>query len=265
MTDRSAPVIAAREDGVLILTLNRPQVRNALSWDMLDALVRHLGTAAGDPGIAVVLLTGAGGHFCSGADLSTLRGAAAGDPAADRLADVESRLLRYTTLISTLRTLPQIVVARVEGHAVGAGLSLALAADFVVAADSAQLQLAFSRLGLVPDLGATHFLPRLVGPVRARALALLDEPLTGAEAAALGLIFRAVPASDLDETVRELTRSLLRLPGQARALTKAGLEASEGRTLEDSLVWEMRTQARLLRSDETRQAIAAFLSRRSKP
>ncbi len=158
-----AAVLYAVDDGVATLTMNRPQVLNALNGDLLEGLRDGLARAKADAAVRAVLLTGAGRGFCAGADLA----GAAGRP---QPFDVEQSLREgYHPIVLAMRRLPKPIVAAVNGSAAGAGMSLALACDIVLAGESASFLQAFTRIGLVPDCGSTWLLPRIVGDVRARA------------------------------------------------------------------------------------------------
>src|SRR5512133_16416 len=181
-------VLVSVENGVLSATLNRPDKLNACTPEMLALLREAIQRAADEPGIRAVLLTGAGRGFCAGQDLS-LRNPAAGAPAIDLSVSLGSN---YNPLIRRMRELPKPIVCAVNGVAAGAGANIALACDIVLAARSASFVQAFAKIGLIPDCGGTWFLPRLVGNARARALAMLADPLPAETAAEWGLIWRMV-------------------------------------------------------------------------
>jgi len=158
--------------------------------------------------------------------------------------------------------LPKPVVCAVQGTAAGAGASIALACDITIAAEDARFVQAFVRIGLIPDSGATWMLPRLVGPARARAMAMLGDPITGIEAAAIGLIHRALPAAQLMTEAEALCARLARLPAQALAATKRVLERAEGHTLHEQLALEAEEQRNLGRSADYAEGVAAFQQKR---
>src|SRR3982075_1836087 len=178
------PIIVAKLAGYRRITLNRPERLNALTVERAPALNAALDAAEADKGCRALLLTGAGRGFCAGQDLAAIVDAAP--------ADLGNLLEHYHPLILRLRALPIPVVCAVNGVAAGAGANLSLACDIVLAARSASFVQAFARIGLIPDCGGTWFLPRLVGTARARALALLAEPLSAEKAEAWGLIYRMV-------------------------------------------------------------------------
>src|SRR3984957_15894135 len=185
-------ILVEKHAGYRQITLNRPDRLNALTGGLGDALSAALDDAAADPDCRAVLLTGAGRGFCAGQDLTAI----VGKPAAE----IGHLLDHYHPLIKKLRALPLPVVCAVNGVAAGAGANLALACDIVLAAKSATFIQAFARIGLIPDVGGTWFLPRLVGAARARALAMLAEPLPAERAAEWGLIWQAVDDEKLMET-----------------------------------------------------------------
>jgi 2-(1,2-epoxy-1,2-dihydrophenyl)acetyl-CoA isomerase len=240
-----------------VLTLNRPAKLNAFDATLHEALFRALEEAAQDPATRAVLLTGAGRGFCAGQDLAEpgLTG-----PDADLAAVIERG---WNRLIRAIRALPKPVVCAVHGSAAGAGASVAFACDITLATETAKFSQAFIRIGLIPDSGATWMLPRLAGPARARAMAMLGDPITGAEAAAMGLIFRAVPEASLMAEAEALCAKLARLPAQALAATKRVLDAAEGNTLDAQLDLEATLQQELGRSHDYAEGVNAFAQKRA--
>jgi 2-(1,2-epoxy-1,2-dihydrophenyl)acetyl-CoA isomerase len=168
----------------------------------------------------------------------------------------------WNRLITTLRELPKPVVCAVQGTAAGAGASIAFACDITLAAEDAKFSQAFIRIGLIPDSGATWTLPRLAGPARARAMAMLGDPITGAEAASMGLLYRAVPADRLMAEAEAIAARLARLPAKALAATKRVLDAAEANTLEQQLALEAEAQLELGRSHDYAEGVAAFQAKR---
>ena len=246
MADDAAPLQVQTRAGITALTLNRPGRLNAFDAGlhaalMGEALAAALETAARDEACRVVLIAGAGRAFCAGQDLAE---PGLTDPEVDLGAVLERG---WNRLIRAIRALPKPVVCAVQGTAAGAGASVAFACDITLAAEDARFAQAFIRIGLIPDSGATWTLPRLVGPARARALAMLGDPITGAEAAAMGLIHRAVPAAAL--------------MGEAEA-TKRTLDAAEGNTLEQQLELERDVQRGLGQGHDYREGVAAFQGKR---
>jgi 2-(1,2-epoxy-1,2-dihydrophenyl)acetyl-CoA isomerase len=242
-------------DAVATLTLDRPDARNALDANLKRELLAGVRGADRDPAVRVLVLTGAGSAFCAGQDLREASG-----PDAPPL----SQILRetYNPLILAMRRLDKPIVAAVNGVAAGAGLALVLACDIRLAADSATFVLAFGRVGLVPDSGATWFLPRLVGPARATELALLGDPLRAEDAERWGLVNRVVPADSLAETVHTLAARLAQGAPRAIALTKRALNRSLEATLEAQLEDEAALQGIAGRTADHREGVAAFLEKR---
>lgn len=253
----SEVLLVEHRPGYRVLTLNRPQKLNAFDGALHAALFAALEGAAADAGTRAVLLTGAGRGFCAGQDLAEpgLTG-----PGAD-LASVIER--GWNRLIHAIRGLPKPVLCAVHGSAAGAGASVAFACDITVAAETAKFSQAFIRIGLIPDSGATWMLPRLAGPARARAMAMLGDPITGAEAAAMGLIHRAVPEDRVMAEAEALCERLTRLPARALAATKRALDAAEGNTLDAQLDLEARLQQELGRSHDYNEGVAAFAQKRA--
>jgi 2-(1,2-epoxy-1,2-dihydrophenyl)acetyl-CoA isomerase len=254
MTDSS--IRLEREGAVARLTLHRPDKLNALTRAMLGEIRAALAAVAGDGASRVLVLTGAGRGFCAGQDLRDA--AAIADP------DAVAAVIRdgYNPVIRGLAELPIPVIAMVNGIASGAGCSLALAADLAVAAESASFGFAFTRIGLVPDAGCTHFLPRRVGWARALGLALTGEPMSAPAAAAAGLIWRCVPDDRLAAETERLAAQLAALPARALALTRQALRESAGNDLAAQLTVEEQLQRQAAQTSDFREGVAAFLEKR---
>ncbi|MER5429969.1 enoyl-CoA hydratase-related protein [Streptomyces sp. NPDC002588] len=240
-------------DGVRTLTLNRPHRRNALDAELWEALRAALAEAGGDRNVRAVVLTGAGGAFCSGADLSR----PLGEP------HPLYRMRTLTEVALLLHELPMPTVAKVCGPAVGAGWNLALGCDLVVATPESTFSQIFARRGLSPDLGGTWLLPKLIGLQQAKRLALLAETLDAAEARALGLVTWVVDGDQVDAFVDDLTARLTAGPPVALAQTKALLNEGADRTLRDALAGEARAQSVNFASADAREAFAAFAQKRT--
>ena len=241
--------------GVATLTLNRPGALNSLTVPMKVELLEALLRVEREPAVRALVLTGAGRAFCAGQDLRERL-----QPDAAPLG-VELRE-RYNPIIRAMRALPKPIVGAINGVAAGAGASLAMACDIRIAADTASFALAFGRVGLVPDSGATWFLPRLVGATRAAELALLGDPVTAADAARLGLVGRVVPAAELATEARAVAERLASGAPRAIALTKQALDAAWGRDLEGALEHEAHLQDTAGRTADHREGMAAFLEKR---
>ncbi len=242
-------------DAVATITLDRPDALNALTVPLKHELLAAFQQVADDRTVRAVVLTGAGRAFCAGQDLRERL-----EPDAAPLAD-ELRL-RYNPLIRAMVGLDKPIVGAINGIAAGAGASLAFACDLRVAADSASFLLAFGRVGLVPDSGATWLLPRLIGGAKAAELAFSGEPLAAADAHALGLVARVVPADRVVAEAQALAARLAAGAPQAIALTKRALRASWGTTLDEQLETEATLQGEAGATADHAEGVAAFVERR---
>lgn len=253
-TTVSTPLLTEIEGGVLTLTLNRPEALNSLSTELLTALAKSLAAAAEDDSVRAIVVTGSGRGFCSGQDLKA-------DIAEDG-GDIRSHLRQhYLPVIEGMRRLEKPIVAAVNGVAAGAGLSLALAADLRVAAESATFVQAFVRIGLVPDAGGTFYLPRLIGLGRALELAMLGDSIDAQEALRIGLVNRVVPDSELASATAELAGRLARGP-RSVGLIKRVLHQSFEADFYAQFGNEERAQLEALESEDFREGIKAFLEKR---
>ena len=245
-------------DGVARLTLNRPERLNSFNGEMHAEVRTALARVAGD-GARVLVLAGAGRGFCAGQDLGD-RQVVPGGARADLGESIERN---YKPLILTLKSLPMPVIAAVNGVAAGAGASLALACDIVIAARSASFIQAFCRLGLVPDSGATWFLPRLVGNARALGLAMLGERLGAAEAAQWGLIWRCVEDAEFPAAVDRLAAELAAAPTRGLVRTREAILGSWQQSLAGQLDVERDLQRELGYTDDYAEGVAAFAGKRA--
>ena len=244
----------AIDGGIARITLNRPDRLNSFT----RAMHEELRTALASLGDArVVILTGAGRGFCAGQDLND-RAVAPGE-AVDLGETVEQC---WNPLIRTLATLPQPVIARVNGVAAGAGANIALACDLVVAGRSAKFIQSFSALGLIPDSGGSWHLPRLVGQARALGLALTGQPLSAEQAADWGMIWKCVDDEALDAEVDALAERLVALPPLGLAAIKSILRTSATRSLDEELDLQRDEMRRLGFTRDYREGVAAFLEKR---
>ncbi len=249
-------VLYAAEAGVATLTLNRPEVLNALNDDLLAALRDGLSRAKADAGVRAVLLTGAGRGFCAGADLAA--GAMRDGPY-----DVAQGLReRYHPIVLAMRQFPKPIVGAINGVAAGAGMSLALACDIVLAGESASFLQAFTRIGLVPDCGSTWFLPRLVGDVRARALIMLADKIGAADALRYGLVWQVHADDKLMAEALTTARRMATMPTRAYDLIKQGLAVSSGNGFGEQLEVEAHLQAQAFQTADHKEGVAAFLTKR---
>jgi 2-(1,2-epoxy-1,2-dihydrophenyl)acetyl-CoA isomerase len=249
-TGQAESLLVKKEAGVCTITLNRPNVLNALTVEMFSLLQQAIAEAADDSEVEVLILRGAGGHFCSGADLTVLTSLSEKSEADDALSVIND-------FITRLNQMPKPVIAVVEGVAVGAGLNLALHADFVIAATDAVLQEPFVQIGLTTDFGGTYLLPRLVGTAWAKRLALLGEKISGQTAEQIGLIYRAVEPARIEQEVEALVSMVRRLPSQAYAVTKEGLGRCQFNGLEYALAWEKQQQPSLIAHPEFQSLVRA--------
>lgn len=231
-----------------MLTLNRPEVMNALNVDVVLELQDALGSLSSNKEIKVVIFQGAGGNFCSGADRTLFL---EDHPSPEWL----DGMRHFARVVRMLREIPQPIVTKLRGVAFGAGSNLALAGDFVVASHDSRLRENFVHIGAILDSGGTYFLPRLVGLVKARELALLGDEIDGKKAASMGLIYRSVPDEDLDNETQTLANQLAQKPLTSMALIKEGLDESFNKTLKEILEWEAAHQAIMLRTKEHREIV----------
>ena len=252
-----ATILFELGDGVATLTLNRPDRLNSFNTQMHEEVAAALATVESDAGIRALLLTGAGRGFCAGQDLN-LREASAGSDF-----DAGAAIDRYyNPLVRRLKALQKPVIAAVNGPAAGAGANLALACDIVIAARSASFLQAFCRIGLVPDTGGTWFLPRLAGSARAMAMMMLGEPLSAAQAAEWGLIWKVVDDDKLAGEARALALKLAHGPTIGLGLIKEALNRALENTLDAQLDLERDLQRVAARSADFREGVAAFLEKR---
>ena len=243
------------ESGVATITRDRPAALNSLDATLKRDLLAAVREAGRDPGVRAVVLTGAGRAFCAGQDLNERL-----QPEATPL-DVEVRE-RFNPIVAAIRSLDKPVIAAVNGVAAGAGSSLALACDLRIAADTASFVLAFGRIGLVPDSGATWLLPRLIGAGRAAELMLLPDPLPAAEALRIGLVNRVVPAAELPAAVGAMAATLAAAAPRALALTKRALRQALEAGFEATLDYEASLQGIAGRTDDHAEGLAAFVEKR---
>ena len=254
-------LIYQTQDGVCRITLNRPQVYNALSPGLIHEITQAVEAAGTDDSVRVVVITGAGDKaFCSGADLKEGFAAAASSGGQMNLGD--SLRNGYHPMIKAIRNLAKPVIGRINGVAAGAGCSLALACDVVICADEAYFSQIFVNIGLMPDAGSTFFLPRLVGPQRAFELSSTGRRVYGPEAAQIGLVSRSVPAASLDAAVDETVAYYATAPTRAIGAMKKVLNQSLYSDLDHQLEQEAENQDALGKSTDAAEGIGAFLMKR---
>jgi len=254
----SEPVLlVSRRDGLVTLTLNRPETKNAIDGPLWESLKAALNEIADNPGDRAVVLTGAGGNFSSGADLSGGLPADRGEarPVIEGMRTMGDILLR-------LQTLPKPTIAKVDGVAVGVGLGLAMACDLIIASDRARFCEIFTRRGLALDGGNSWTLPRSVGLRKAKELAFFAEMVSAEEAERIGLVNKVVPVADLDVATQDWAHRLATGPSQALAYTKRMLDSSFQSSFADSLESEGRAQQSLINSVDLVEALTAYMERR---
>ena len=246
------PILVETKGAYAVVTLNRPDRLNSFNAEMHRALAAALATLGDDESCRAVMITGAGRGFCAGQDLEAL--------GKDGVGDVLEEF--YNPLVRRIRAMPKPVVAAVNGVAAGAGANVALACDIVLAGRSAKFIQAFAKIALVPDSGGTWFLPRLVGDVRARALALTGEPVGAEEAAAWGMIWKALDDEALRPEAEKLTAHLAAMPTAALALIKRALDSAATNSLDAQLDLERDLQKEAGALPDFREGVRAFVEKR---
>ena len=247
-------LVVEQNGAVLQVTLNRPQVRNAMNDQMWDEMLDLFRRVAVDDSVRVVVVTGAGGAFCSGADLSGGGSTLSTQPL--------SHMRHIGDVVLALHRLPKPTIAKVGGVAAGAGCNLALGCDLVVASDDARFSEIFARRGLSLDFGGSWLLPRLIGLHKAKELAFFADVISAQEAKEFGIVNRVVPAAELDTFVSGWADRLAAGPPVALSLTKTMLNASLSATMDEALEHEARSQAVNLRTEDAIEAMKAFVEKR---
>ena len=255
MADKT--VLVESSDRICTIVLNRPEKMNAMNRELTLALLDAFTAVSADETIHAIILEGAGGNFSTGADMNLLE-------ETHGVHEWLDGMRALGRLICAMREAPQPIVAKLRGAAYGGGSNLALACDFVVAANNARFCENFVHISTILDAGGTYFLPRLVGRVRAKELALLGEPIDGETAASMGLVYKSVPDEDLDQEAVALAQKLSQKSRRALGLIKEGLENSFNMTLKETLNWEAAHQAILLQSPEHKEIVRMFFEARKK-
>ena len=250
-------LLVERTGALATITLNRPEARNAIDMTMRQELATALDEVEGDAAARVLILTGAGGHFCAGGDVKSMR--ARRSTAAEGRARVEL----LNRMVLRLVDFPRPTIAMVDGVAVGAGTNLALCCDLVIASDRARFGELFNKIGLVPDGGGTWLLPRLVGMARAKELVYTGDIFDAAEAARLGLVNRVVPAAELERETRALAEKIAAGPPAAQRLAKHMLNRAATTDLAAALDLEAYSQGLSITSDDHQEGLAAFFEKRA--
>jgi 2-(1,2-epoxy-1,2-dihydrophenyl)acetyl-CoA isomerase len=251
------PILVEARAGYRVITLNRPARLNAFTEAMHQALRAALAEVEADGGCRALLITGAGRGFCAGQDLNDRLSQAGETPVLGGALEAY-----YNPLVRKLRALPFPVVAAVNGVAAGAGCNIALACDIVLAARSASFVQSFARIGLIPDSGGTWALPRLVGPARARALALLAEPVPAEQAEAWGMIWKALDDATLLDEAHKLCAHFAAAPTLGLALIKRALDAAWDNDLEAQLELEREFQREASLTPDYAEGVRAFIEKR---
>ena len=250
-------LLVQQEEGVLTITMNRPEVLNAFNDAMLEELAETMEAAAEDETVRCVVLTGAGRGFGSGQDLHVFTAARTSSDG-----KVSEHLKKYHRVVLTMRGMPKPVVAAVRGVAAGISCNIALACDLRIAADDARFIEAFARIGLVPDGGGGYFLPRLVGLGKALEMAMLAEEVNGAEAERIGLVNKCVPVAEFEAATHALAHKLANGPTRSYALIKELMNKSFESDLAAALQLEGELQDIAIGTEDHREGVTAFLQKR---
>jgi 2-(1,2-epoxy-1,2-dihydrophenyl)acetyl-CoA isomerase len=260
-------LLATIEDGIAVIVMNRPERRNALSRDMLNAMSSVLAACETDPAVACVVLTGAGGAFCAGGDVKGMADGSGGGSTAQAGADLDSRIhaqrVSQRATAGKLYKMPKPTIAAIPGAAAGAGLSLALACDLRIASESAVMTTAFAKVGFSGDYGGTYFLSHLVGSAKARELYYLSDRIDMNEALRLGLVNWVVPADQLEAKTREIAHRLAKGPRVAYRYMKENINrAVTGADVDDCLDLEATHHNHTGLTEDHREAAKAFVEKR---
>lgn len=251
-------VLQKLEAGLLTITMNRPERKNALNPEMVAGLVEAARRAADDPEVRAVLFKGAGGSFCVGGDVKSMAAGRAPLPFEVKMAN----LRRGMEVSRILHQMPKPVVAQLDGAAAGAGLSMALSCDLRVASESCKITTAFAKVGFSGDYGGTYFLTQLLGSARARELYLTSPVLTSKEAHAIGMVTKVVPDAEIDAAAHELALSLAQGPSIALGYIKRNINNAEHLPLEDCFDGEAIHHTRCSDTEDHKEAAKAFVEKR---
>ncbi len=255
----SEPQISSTvSDGVGRIVLNRPEAMNAFSDDMREGLLAALSDFGAREDVRCVVITGAGKAFCAGGDIASMA-VLQGD---GDTSVIESRIATSGKVLARMRSMPQPIIAAINGAAAGAGMNLALACDMRLASDTAIFAESFVKIGLVPDWGGFGLLPQVVGTAKAMELMMLGDRIDAQEAFRLGIINKVIPAEQFEDQVQSLANRLASSPSQALAAIKAGVYLGVGGTADDVLAYENKTQTELFLSADAREGMRAFLEKR---
>ena len=250
-------LLLQRTGAVATITLNRPEARNAIDMTLRGELVAALDEVEADEAARVLVLTGAGGHFCSGGDVKTMRARR------HSAAEGRGRVQALNRMVLRLADFPRPTIAMVDGFAVGAGTNLALCCDLIVASDRARFGEVFWKIGLVPDGGGTWLLPRAIGMARAKELIFTADVIDAAEAARIGLVNRVVPAADLEGVTRALAERIAAAPPAVLRMAKHMLNRSATTDLAAALDLEAFSQGLAIAGEDHQEGLAAFFEKRT--
>lgn len=248
-------IIANKENGVLTLSLNRPEVFNSFNKEMALSLQSFLEDAKEDESIRAIVLTGEGKAFCAGQDL-----AEATDPHGPELKSIVRD--HYNPIILKIRQIEKPVIAAVNGVAAGAGANIALACDLVIAKESASFIQAFSKIGLIPDSGGTFFLPRIIGMQKALALMISGDKVGAKQAEEMNMIYKSIPDDLFQDEVNKLAIGLAQMPTKGIGLTKRAMNQSWNNTLNEQLNLEEFLQSEAGQTGDFKEGVTAFLEKR---
>jgi len=252
-------LLETKQDGIVTLVMNRPERMNALSNELASSLNETLDRIAKDDSVHVVVITGAGRAFCAGGDLAVIgKGRESGDSHS-----LEPLLRAGMQAVLKMRTMPQPVIAAVNGAAAGAGMNIALAADIRVAGEEAVFGQNFAKVGLFPDYGGTYFLPQLVGPAKAAELFYTGDMIDAKMALSLGIVNHIFPGPALEAEAMKLARKIALGPSVAIRAVKDVIFGKEKEALEEALEREVREQIRCFLSEDCKEGIRAFFEKRA--
>ena len=247
------------ENGVLTLTMDRPERRNAISLELGDKIMGALDKAATNPDVGVIILTGANGNFCVGGDVKSMAAGTRPGSFEERVYSLRSRMDVSTMLHES----PKPTIAMVRGAVAGAGLSMALACDLRVASETIKMTTAFAKVGLSGDFGGTYFLSKLVGTAKAREMYFMPEIMNGQQAHALGLVSRVVADKDLEAETMKVARALADGPRVTISHMKANFNLAERGTLAQVMDSEAIRHVRCTETEDHKEAAAAFVEKRA--
>ncbi len=245
-------------DGVGTIRLNRPESFNSVNAALAEGLINALDQCAEDDAVRAIVLTGSGKSFCAGQDLKEIT-----NPDKSQIPPFRDLLeQRYDPIVKRLRRIEKPIIGAVNGVAAGAGANFALATDIIVAHEQASFVQAFSAIGLIPDSGGTYTLPRAIGWPKARALAMLGEKISAAEAERMGMIYKWYPADTFDNEVNRMAQKLASMPTRGLAMTKQAFNASFSNNFGDQLALETELQLAAAGTEDYQEGVTAFVEKR---